>query len=45
MVVKRGSSGGSVVVMMDIIEVVHGHCGNIGGGNSENRVVKRGTLK
>ena len=45
MVVKRGSSGGTVVVMMDILEVVHGHGGNIGGENSDNRVVKRGELR
>ena len=42
---KRCSSGGIVVVMMDILEVVHGHGGNIGGENSDNRVVKRGELR
>ena len=40
----RKSGGDTVVVMMDIIEVLYGRGGNIGGKNNDNRVLKRGNL-
>ena len=45
MVVGRGAGGSTIVVRINIIEVVYGHGGDIGGENSDNRVVKRGTLR
>ena len=42
--VGRKSGGGTVVVMMNIIEVLYGRGGNIGGENNDNRVLKRGKL-